>query len=324
MPKISVLMTTYNGGKYVRKQLESLYRQTRKPDEVVICDDRSTDSTCEIIQRFIKENAVSNWKLYINKENLGWKNNFFQGASKVEGDIIFFSDQDDIWHADKIMRMSELFVSCQMEGLYCGHRIIDENDNLIAERKEKSIHKDFLERIDFTPGFYAIRTLGCCECVSRKVIDLYRKINMPECGHDSQCGQIALLLGALWYLNEEMIDYRMHASNSSGVSIKSSYGQSSLERRICDIENSAKWIKKIIKMRLVSSDLVNQLKLSYSCAGIRAKYLRGDDGVNVPDLLRNRFGYQNWTALIGDIAYRYRINEKLGSIRWELNKMIGV
>lgn len=90
MPKISVLMTTYNGERYVHKQIESIYRQTRKPDEVVICDDRSTDSTCEIIQRFIKEKSISNWNLYINKENLGWQNNFYQGTSMVEGDMIFF------------------------------------------------------------------------------------------------------------------------------------------------------------------------------------------------------------------------------------------
>lgn len=222
------------------------------------------------------------------------------------------------------MRMSELFVTHQMEGLYCGRRIIDENDNLIPKREEKSRHKAFLEHVNFSPGFYAIRTLGCCECVSRKVIDMYRKIDMPECGHDSQCGQIALLLGSLWYLNEELIDYRIHGSNSSGVSAKVSYGQSNLERRISDIDNSARWIKQILKMGMVPFDLVEQLKSSYSCARNRAKYLRGEDGANVFDLLRNRSGYQNATALIGDIAYRHGINVKLGGMRWKINKMIGV
>ena len=105
--KTSVVMTVYNGSRYLLEMLDSLRNQTRAIDEVLFFDDRSTDSSREIIQTYISEHKLSNWKLIINENNKGWEKNFTNGISAATGDIIFPCDQDDVWHLDKIEKISK-------------------------------------------------------------------------------------------------------------------------------------------------------------------------------------------------------------------------
>lgn len=71
--KTSVIMTVYNGSKYLLEMLESLRKQTRAIDELLIFDDRSTDSSQMIIKTYISKYRLNNWKLVVNKENKGWE-----------------------------------------------------------------------------------------------------------------------------------------------------------------------------------------------------------------------------------------------------------
>ena len=73
---ISIAMTTYNGEKYVEYQLKSILKQTLLADEIVICDDGSTDKTLEIVRRIISENPIANIILIENETNLGYVRNF--------------------------------------------------------------------------------------------------------------------------------------------------------------------------------------------------------------------------------------------------------
>lgn len=107
--KVSVIMTTYNGEKYIVDQLKSILNQSRHADEVLVFDDVSNDNTVSLINDFIADNNLSNWKLYVNKENLGWKRNFMQGILSASGDVFFLSDQDDLWHPKKIEIMADVF-----------------------------------------------------------------------------------------------------------------------------------------------------------------------------------------------------------------------
>ena len=109
--KISVVVCTFNGEKYIIEQLQSIYQQTTMPDEVIIQDDCSTDRTRELIEKFIRNHNLQNeWTLICNKENMGWKKNFMNAISKASGDLIFLSDQDDIWYLDKIEKMAGICI----------------------------------------------------------------------------------------------------------------------------------------------------------------------------------------------------------------------
>lgn len=91
---ISTAMCTYNGEKYLREQLESIARQTLLPNELVVCDDCSSDETVEIIQDFSR-NAPFSVRLMINENNLGFAKNFEKAITLCSGEIIVLSDQDD-------------------------------------------------------------------------------------------------------------------------------------------------------------------------------------------------------------------------------------
>lgn len=109
-PLISVAMCTYNGARYVRQQLESIARQTAAPDEVVICDDASTDQTAQIVETFAAHSAVR-VRLIRNTGTLGCTGNFERAIGLCRGDIIVLADQDDIWKPKKLARISETFAS---------------------------------------------------------------------------------------------------------------------------------------------------------------------------------------------------------------------
>lgn len=107
---ISVAMCTYNGAEFIKEQLDSIMEQTLLPDEIVVCDDCSTDKTISIVEETLK---IWNGRIKIhkNRKNLGYKMNFQQAISFCHGDIIFLSDQDDVWKSNKIERCMAYFNS---------------------------------------------------------------------------------------------------------------------------------------------------------------------------------------------------------------------
>ena len=105
---ISIAMATYNGAKYLREQLDSFVAQTRLPDELVVCDDGSEDKTISIIEEF-SQRAPFVVRLIKNPKNLGFIKNFEKALSLCTGDLIFFSDQDDIWFPEKVQYIEKVF-----------------------------------------------------------------------------------------------------------------------------------------------------------------------------------------------------------------------
>src|ERR1017187_10286490 len=99
-PTVSIAMATYNGEKFLSKQLESFSCQTLMPDELVVCDDGSRDGTLAILEAYAAE-AQFPVRIIKNDTNLGYSANFAKATSLCKGEIILFSDQDDIWFDDK-------------------------------------------------------------------------------------------------------------------------------------------------------------------------------------------------------------------------------
>lgn len=106
MPElVSIVLCSYNGGRFIEEQVKSILGQSYAPIELVICDDRSTDNTVTIVQQLAeKDNRI---RLFVNEQNLGYNKNFEQAFGYARGNYIAISDQDDIWHIDKIKIMME-------------------------------------------------------------------------------------------------------------------------------------------------------------------------------------------------------------------------
>ena len=107
--RISVVITTYNGEKYFPEQIESILRQSRYPDEIIIVDDCSSDGTCRILEKLSPQNEII--RVFENSANLGWKKNFHNAIEKASGDIIVLCDQDDIWYENKLECIEEVFLN---------------------------------------------------------------------------------------------------------------------------------------------------------------------------------------------------------------------
>lgn len=124
---LSVALCTYNGANYLEEQLDSIASQTRQPDELVVCDDQSLDSTVEIIEAFQPKVAFP-VRLLINKKKLGSTKNFEKAVSLCTGDIIALSDQDDVWQPDKLELIEEKFQGSPKTGIvFSDAEIVDES-----------------------------------------------------------------------------------------------------------------------------------------------------------------------------------------------------
>ena len=310
--KISVVMAVYNGEKYIAEQLQSIYDQTRKPDEVIIRDDCSTDGTYNEIASFINENQLSDsWKLFKNVNNLGWKKNFYTASQDCTGDIIFFSDQDDIWHKNKIETMSAIMEEKTADCVYSECYFIDSDGNPISKRNNKTFSGKLWKQ-NFSKNFNSKKTLGCRMCVSRKVINEFIELRYPKLGYDSQCGRIALLYDGIWVLESSLIDHRIHDNNSSKISSKGEQGQSTLEKRLEDIIYSYNWIRRILPS-ITSDEKTKVLRYTLKMQRNRYLYLTGNNK-NWFDLIKYREYYSGAGMLIGDFAYKHKINRVMGFV----------
>ena len=105
---ISIALCTYNGEKFLQEQLDSIEQQTMLPDELVVCDDCSSDRTMEILQTFAGETPFP-VHIHQNEENLGSTKNFEKAIKLCTGDIIALSDQDDVWLPEKLEKLEKAF-----------------------------------------------------------------------------------------------------------------------------------------------------------------------------------------------------------------------
>ncbi len=124
--KISIAMAVYNGERFIREQLDSYLAQTRLPDELVVSDNASTDSTLEIVREFAAR-APFPVRVFINDRNLGVTKNFERAITESTGDIIFLSDADDVWYEEKIARMTTALIGAPTAGVItCNADYVDD------------------------------------------------------------------------------------------------------------------------------------------------------------------------------------------------------
>ena len=212
--KTSVVLSTYNGEKYIIEQLESIKNQTRIPDEVLIYDDCSTDQTVELVRNFIDKNRLDAWKLEVNQHNKGWKKNFMDGIWSASGDLVFPCDQDDIWEIDKIEKMSNVFEQDQ--------NVILLSSNYTPLYEEGGAKVDAFEYQSEIPVFimdneqFSVHTRpGCVMAVRKDFAQKLAGIWEDNYAHDAFLWTAATLVGGNYLLRIPLIKYRRHSNNAS-------------------------------------------------------------------------------------------------------------
>lgn len=206
-------MTTYNGERYIKTQLESILGQLHPHDEVIICDDGSSDGTIDSIHSF----NDSRIKLFHNS----FRNvvaNFQAAIEKAEGDYIFLSDQDDIWYDHKVKVMTSHLDTCVM---VFSNLSLFRNDQYQTSELLYDPHIDksgFLK--NFVSNNYVGATMAFNKSLVKHILPFPKNLSM----HDSWIGLVAEMYGRTKYVNEPLVYYRRHQSNLSTTGGKSSNG----------------------------------------------------------------------------------------------------
>lgn len=207
--KVAVIMSTYNGEKFIREQLDSILNQTYKNIEIVIRDDGSTDNTIEIIKEY--QQRHSNIKLYIGK-NKGFIGSFFKLLTLVESDYYSYADQDDVWMENKVELAVESLerLDPNVPNLAFGNSdYYDENMKFIG-------HSEKNKSFSFTKALFACVSQGMTMTVNRKTRDMIIENTPKSCFfHDWWTYLLCIGMGNVVYNNEVTVKYRRRKENAT-------------------------------------------------------------------------------------------------------------
>lgn len=217
---ISVCMATYNGEKYVRQQIESILIQLGTEDELIISDDKSTDSTVEIISNY-NDSRIKLIELNRNKKGLQTiqlvTTNFEHALKQAKGDFIFMSDQDDVWTKDKVRVSLDYLVNKGYDYIVSDCYVTDSNFNVIANtRFDGSVTLNRWKAL-FAPTPYQ----GSCAAFRRSVLEKALPFPSGLQSHDRWIGFIASFKFKYKIIPEKLLLYRRHDSNTSTATEKS-------------------------------------------------------------------------------------------------------
>lgn len=210
--RISIVMATWNGEAFLAPQLDSLLAQTRPADEILILDDGSRDGTLALLERYAGRHAVI--RLVCNEQNLGVNANFSQGLRLSQGDLVFISDQDDIWAPDKIERMLAAWQGEDL--LYSNAAIIDAQDQELFPSEAE--YFNFQPVTGKRPAYFLFNNCisGHNIMVTRRLIEQATRQATPSLlMYDQWLALLASLGQGIGYLPETLCRHRIHATNAN-------------------------------------------------------------------------------------------------------------
>lgn len=251
---LSVALCTFNGEHYLAEQLQSIIDQSLPPDEIVICDDRSTDGTVDLINRFTVTACVP-IRLFVQDTTVGVVRNFESALSKCRGDMIALSDQDDVWLPDKLAHSVAALAKAMTNGsayrpllVHTDLRIVDETKRTLADSffafqeidpaSDQSLARLLLEN----------SVTGCTMLFNSRLRDLALPIPPAALMHDWWISLVAAANGGVIVLPEATILYRQHGGNAVGARRKKTRKTGTrmdrftaqVERRIAQLEALSK------------------------------------------------------------------------------------
>jgi glycosyltransferase involved in cell wall biosynthesis len=222
--KVSVAMATYNGEKYLEQQIDSILSQLGKEDELIISDDHSSDRTLTIIERYLKEDTRV--KLFMNEEK-GVTSNFENAIKRTQNEIIFLSDQDDIWKPEKVKTVKEYYEkNPTIKMIMSDITVVDNQLNTTIE----SFYEFRGSRAGVLKNIIKNSYIGCAMSFRKelktKILPIPRNVPM----HDIWIGLVADMYKSALLIPEKLIYYRRHDATVTSVENTSSLKEKVLWR----------------------------------------------------------------------------------------------
>lgn len=208
--KLSIAMATYNGAQYIQEQLDSFLDQTRLPDELVVCDDGSSDETIKILERF-KQDAPFCVRIFHNDVNLGHEKNFGKAIDLCEGDVVFLCDQDDVWFSSKLATVQDIFNNDNRALLVINDAEITDGSMLPTGR---TVFGQTRAAGVIGENGKSL-TLGCATAFRSELRSLISPVPALDYGHDSWIHDFTHMIGGRYVLEQTLQFYRRHGNNVS-------------------------------------------------------------------------------------------------------------
>jgi GT2 family glycosyltransferase len=217
-PRISVVLCTFNGGAYVRALLYSLARQSRPLDELVVCDDASTDGTAEQVAQ---DEAGFGARLALVRRTttLGAAANFADALARCSGDLVFLCDQDDLWRPEKLARVEAVFAAQPQVDLV-------QHDADVIDGADRPLAGSLYRRLGVVPQDSALacfarqlrhnRTPGCSLAVRGSWLRQALPVP-PAFMHDEWLALVGSAAGRLLQIEDCLASYRLHDGNALGL-----------------------------------------------------------------------------------------------------------
>lgn len=216
---IAILLSTYNGEKYIKQQLDSLFSQTYKEFEIIVRDDKSADNSLDILKTY-------DIKLVDSVQNLGAKKSFASlleyAVQNSDAEYFMFCDQDDVWEEDKV---EKTFFKMQEMGKEFGNiPFLVHSDLKVVDEKLNILSASMWKYQNINPSSNSLNKLliqntitGCTVMINRKLAEKCLDIPSEAIMHDWWIGLIVSTFGKIGYLNYSSMMYRQHGKNDTGT-----------------------------------------------------------------------------------------------------------
>lgn len=254
-PKVSIVISTYNGERYIAEQLDSILCQSYKNIEIIISDDKSTDGTFSILKEYANKYPII--QLFKNDFNFGYIKNFEKGISYASGDYIALSDQDDWWHPQKIEVSLNKIKNTSYDLVYCNSSFVDYNLKTtgftFSDKKNMITTNNPLHLIfDNCVSGHA--------CLFKKSLLKNALPLSPNVPHDWWLAYIATLNNGIYYIDQELVKYRIHNNNTIACAPRRSKKIKKEERKIRLTEFFEQCKESNIDERLIMQKILSTYK----------------------------------------------------------------
>lgn len=267
---VSVALCTYNGEKYLERQVDSYLQQTILPNEIVICDDRSTDQTVKILQNYIDNNTSILWRLVQNEQRLGASRNFEKAIGLCNGDLVFLSDQDDIWKRTKVEQTISYFNDNPgFDACFSNAELIGDDDHELESTlldntffkpavRKNFISGDLLYWNILLGNMITGATMAIRRSAFPDILPFYLDIGR-RLWHDGWIGLMLLAKNRIGYLDQLLIQYRIHDGQQIGIVVRND----PFEKLIMLKEYKEEHSKEYFQKYLSGYRVINKLKKIY-------------------------------------------------------------
>jgi glycosyltransferase involved in cell wall biosynthesis len=228
--RLSVALCTYNGERFLSDQLASIRAQDRLPDELVACDDGSTDRTVELLRAFAAASPFR-VRVEVNPTRLGSSDNFARAVSLCTGGLIALSDQDDVWLPGKLGTLEAVLAADPGAGFaFSDARVVDETLRPLGYTLWRAIRFGWGERRRFAAGggfeclLRRYRVTGATLMIRAALRELFLPVP-PGWVHDAWIGLVLTAVGRGVPVPTPLVQYRRHAGQQHGAALRTVFDE---------------------------------------------------------------------------------------------------